>query len=66
MAAEFSPGRKPGDQAVLELRALEEGDRILGTSSKYLSPLRGSDSFCDRYPGLAPGAKLNRSLTRAR
>ena len=55
LAAEFSPGRKPGDHRAKNDRAREAGDRTYG---KLCRPLRGLTIFC----GLIPGFRSLRSL----
>jgi hypothetical protein len=58
MAAECSPGRKPGDHAILEFsRALEEGDRIVGgiAQRSICRPSGALIHFVIGTPGLRPG-----------
>ena len=57
MAAECSPGRQPGDQAILEFsRALEEGDRIVDGIARrgICRPFGALIHFVIGTPGLRP------------
>src|SRR5258707_3880346 len=70
MAAEFSPGRKPGDQ--FDFDSIEPAKRgaefrkpvMLELAS--VAPSGLTDKNKARYPGLTPGTTLCRPLMRAR
>ena len=64
-AAEFSPGRKPGDRTPWNSEPALAGDRPISQMSfpeKLLSPLQGSSSYFRVVPGLTPGATFYRHL----
>ena len=68
MAAECSPGRKPGDQILLESQARFSGRQNVFARcvcrETSVAPTGLIDSYFGVFPGLTPGATFCRSLTR--